>query len=325
MRSFTLRAVAFFTATRATPLPGDSGDLPALFVPAPGSLLAETFQIPAAQSLDPTNTPGSGISFIPATDAENGMEANVDFNDDDATLAVHVASGAVSPSDADVNLFDPSNPDQFKLETALSLPSISLTSDVLDESKTNLADSANDPQAASGSGTACIDSSTGGATKIRRGFWDFLNLCPVPRESNEPSVPPLLPKPAPKAPIPAPPPVSTPEPNQGSPNEPAREYWYSPRINGGSGLGGEASCEGSFKDFYKVHTVVCLGPATGWNGNVASMVKNCQRCMSLSQIAGIRGARSFWFFPQPFAKRKIQTPPPKTEESNGHIKVRSLL
>lgn len=310
MRSFTLRAVALFTATCATPLPGDSGDLPSpnSFVPAPGSLLADTFQIAAGQPLDPTSTPGLEIPVVPVTDAENGMEANLDVNDSDATPAVYVASGAVGPSDADVNLFDPSNPDQFKIETALNLPSISPTSDVFDESKTNLAVSANNPQAASGSGTACVDSSTEGATKFRRGLLDFLNQCPVPPvrpDSNEPSVPPLLPKPDPKVPIPAPQPVSTPEPKVGPPNEPAREYWYSPRINGGPGLGGEASCEGRFKNFHKIHTVVCLGPATGWNGIVASMVNNCQRCMCLSQIAGIRGARSFWCSP-PFAKEKFK-------------------
>lgn len=289
MRSFTLRAVAFFAATCATPLTGDSGDLlsPNSFVPAPGSLLADTFQIPPGQSLDPTNTPassGSDIPVFPATEAEPGIEANLDVNDNEATPAFQIASGAVSPSDADLNLFDPSDPDQFKLETPLNLPSISSapTSDVLDESKTNLAVLAIDPQAASNSGSACIDSSTGGATKISTASGDSLSQCPADHDSKAPSVPPLLPKPVPETPIPIPVPVPNPDTKVRPPNEPAREFWYYPRINGGPGLGGGASCDGSFQNFYKIHTVVCLGPATGWNGNVAALVKNCQRCMCLS-------------------------------------------
>lgn len=123
MRSFTLRAVAFFTATCATPLPDELGlPSPNSYVLVPGSLLADTFQIPAGQSVDPTNNLGSEIPVFPPTDAENenDMEASLDVNDNDATPALHVASGPVSPLVADVNSFDSSDSGQFELETALN-------------------------------------------------------------------------------------------------------------------------------------------------------------------------------------------------------------
>lgn len=293
MRSIAFLATALLAAAFATPLDGGLIGLPSpdSIVPAP-AFSADTFLTPAEQFLNSGQPPNSGNRIFPATDSDAVTEAKLDISDDPDKQGVQVASAAASPSDENVKSLDASNTDQPTFSTSLNLPANLL--------KTDFTVSASLPEDASNPETACIDSSTESAPKVRRDdLSDFLdsvknhfsldgltapNSCswhPTQQESapSADAVPSLLPKP--KLPGPARPQLR-PQPGKTPSRRPDDPYdeagmWNYPVIKGGRRLGGDQSCKGIFgRSYWKIFTLVCGGPTGRWYGDTASTVQNCQ-------------------------------------------------
>lgn len=307
MRFITFLVTTLFAAAYATPLDGGLIDPPSpdSIVPAP-VLTADTFPTPA------------GNQVFPATDGNAITEAKLDISDDPDKQGIQVASAPASPSDEDLKLFDASNADQLTFSTSLNLPA-----DLL---KTDFTVSASD---ASDLETACVDSSTESAPKVRRDelsdYLDYLreklspnfekntapNSCswhPTQRDPSTDAVPSLLPKPTrpgPPRPQLLPTPGNTPSPRPDNPDDPDDKagHWNYPVISGGRGLGGDQSCKGIFGDYWKIFTLVCGGPSVDWYGETARSVMNCQSGTCIFFNDDIRSAHSSRSSPQSIVKR----------------------
>ncbi|MCJ1264113.1 hypothetical protein MMC22_003984 [Lobaria immixta] len=160
MRSIAFLATALLAAAFATPLDGGLIGLPGpdSIVPAP-AFSADTFLTPAEQFLNSGQPPNSGNQIFPATDSDAVTEAKLDISDGPDKQGVQVASAAASPSDENVKSLDASNTDQPTFSTSLNLPANLL--------KTDFTVSASLPEDVSNLETACIDSSTESAPKLR--------------------------------------------------------------------------------------------------------------------------------------------------------------
>lgn len=290
MLSVTVLAAAYFTAAYATPILSGLGDLPSPepLLPTSENIIADTFQSSPGQSPGPDPQPFyTGDQVLPGSGTGTVTDANVDIIDNPEKSANQVAIAALSVSDTDVNLIDASNTDHSKLSTSLDLPSLSPASRVPGESKPFPATSAGD---ASGSEDPCVDSGSGSPNKVRRNdLFDWikdnlgLNSCPATYDEKVPDLKPKPDRPQIPGQTNKPKPYVDPKIRKHPPN-PDLDPWYNPRVNGGSGLGGEASCTGRMSDVDKPHTVVCNGRVF-WTGSIAEEVHGCQRCTYLYQSA----------------------------------------
>ena len=308
MRFITLLVATCVTAVYSIPLLGALDVLPSpdSSVPTPGVLLANPFQVPADQTPDSGQPGSSGNQVLPATDTEAVTGANLDINADPNNPVIQVATSGVIPLDANVNVVDTPNTAQLNLGTSLNQPTdLSPSSNIYDESKTDLASSAGDvPKAESNPETACVDSTSDTAPKVRRGvvsdlsngFFHILDgiknfhllpdSCPSGLDtsgSRQPKNSPQRPtNPADRQPGQS---IGTQNPSR-KPGYPKsmNDQWYYPWISGAPGLGGGGSCNGMFSNTDKVWTLVCHGPPEplGLRAGVANVVHNCQRCTCVS-------------------------------------------